>query len=160
MRHAQSAVRTGRPVRVLLTGVPLVHGAERVMDLIESHGGLVVCQENCTGLKPLLENVPEDALDPLRALAVKYFHLPCSVRTPNQRRFESLRELGREYRPECVVELVWQACLTYAIESVQVKRLAEQDLRLPYLRIETDYSPADSARIATRLEALFEMVRR
>jgi benzoyl-CoA reductase/2-hydroxyglutaryl-CoA dehydratase subunit BcrC/BadD/HgdB len=147
-----------RRVRVLLTGVPLVHGAERVMDLIEEHGGLVVCQENCTGLKPILEDVPEDAPDPLRALARKYFQLPCSVRTPNDRRFASLRILAREYRAECVVELIWQSCLTYAVESYRVKRLAEQELRLPYLRLETDYSPADSARIAARLEALFEMV--
>jgi benzoyl-CoA reductase/2-hydroxyglutaryl-CoA dehydratase subunit BcrC/BadD/HgdB len=159
-RNAERGVRDGALVRVLLTGVPLVHGAERVMDLIEAHGGLVVCQENCTGLKPILEDVPEDAPDPIRALAHKYFRLPCSVRTPNRRRFEWLRELAGEYRPECVIELVWQACLTYAIESYQVKRLAEEELRLPYLRLETDYSPADSARIATRLEALFEIVRR
>ena len=39
------------PVRVLLTGVPVVHGAERVFDIIESSGGLVVCMDNCTGLK-------------------------------------------------------------------------------------------------------------
>jgi len=36
--------------------------------------------------------------------------------------------------------------------------LAEQELGIPYLRIETDYSPSDSARIATRVEALFETV--
>jgi len=30
---------------------------------------------------------------------------------------------------------------------------------LPYLRIETDYSPSDSGRIAVRVEALFETVR-
>ena len=35
-------------VRVLMTGVPIVHGAERVLDIIESHGGLVVCMDNCT----------------------------------------------------------------------------------------------------------------
>jgi benzoyl-CoA reductase/2-hydroxyglutaryl-CoA dehydratase subunit BcrC/BadD/HgdB len=40
-----------------------------------------------------------------------------------------------------------------------VRRLAEKELHVPYLRIETDYSPSDSARIATRVEALFETVR-
>ena len=146
-------------VRVLLTGVPLVHGAERVMDIIEEHGGLVVCQENCSGLKPILEDVPVDAADPIRALAEKYYHLPCSVKTPNNRRLESLRQLAREYRADCVIELIWQACLTYAIESFRVKRLAEQELGLPYLRIETDYSPLDSPRIAVRVEALVETAR-
>ncbi|MEI6809347.1 MAG: double-cubane-cluster-containing anaerobic reductase [bacterium] len=145
-------------VRVLLTGVPMPHGAERVMQLIEENGGLVVCQENCTGLKPILEDVDANACDPLRAIAEKYFHLPCSVMTRNDRRMDSLRRLVDEYRPDCVVEVIWQACLTYDVESFYVKKLVEGQLGLPYLRIETDYSPSDSARIATRVQALFETV--
>ncbi len=148
----------GRP-RVLLTGVPLVHGAERVMQIIEGHGGLVVCQENCTGLKPILEDVDTAHADPMTALAEYYFHLPCSVKTPNNRRLEILERLAREYRADCIIELIWQACLTYDVESHRVRALADQTLGLPYLRIETDYSPSDSARIAVRVEALFETVR-
>jgi len=146
-------------VRVQMTGVPLVHGAERVLDIIEDSGGLVVAMENCTGLKPLLEDVDENAADPLRAIAEKYFHLPCSVMTPNQRRLFTLHQLAAEYRPECVVELTWQACLTYDVESYRVKQFVETQLGLPYLHIETDYSPSDSARIAMRVEALLETVR-
>ena len=59
---------------------------------------------------------------------------------------------------QCVVELIWQACLTYDVEAYRVKRFTEEELKLPYLRIETDYSPADTARIAMRVEALFETV--
>ena len=70
-----------------------------------------------------------------------------------------LRQLAAEYRAECVVELVWQACLTYDVESHRVRRFVEEELGLPYLRIETDYSPSDSARIAVRVEALLETVR-
>jgi benzoyl-CoA reductase/2-hydroxyglutaryl-CoA dehydratase subunit BcrC/BadD/HgdB len=143
-------------VRVLLTGVPVPHGAERVMDIIENSGGLVVCQENCTGLKPLVEDADADAGDPLTALAQKYLHLPCSVMTRNERRLDLLRELAAVYRPDCIIELVWQACLTYDVESHYVRRLAEEELSLPYLRIETDYSPSDSARIEMRVQALFE----
>jgi benzoyl-CoA reductase/2-hydroxyglutaryl-CoA dehydratase subunit BcrC/BadD/HgdB len=148
------------PIRVLMTGVPLVHGAERVLELIEGCGGVVVCMENCTGLKPILEDVDlVEEPDPIRAIARKYYHLPCSVMTPNPRRFESLRALAAKFRPECVIELVWQACLTYDVESWRVRKLAEEELRLPYLKITTDYSPSDSARITARVEALFEMVR-
>ena len=150
--------RSGR-VRVLMTGVPMVHGAERVLDIVEQSGGLVVAMENCTGLKPILEDVDENAADPLRALAEKYFHLPCSVMTRNERRVESLRRLAAQFRPDCVVELIWQACLTYDVESQRVRRFADEELRVPYLRIETDYSPSDSARIAIRVEALLETVR-
>jgi benzoyl-CoA reductase/2-hydroxyglutaryl-CoA dehydratase subunit BcrC/BadD/HgdB len=146
-------------VRVLMTGVPIVHGAERVLEIIEDYGGLVVCMENCTGLKPILDDVDESADDLIQALAEKYFQLPCSVKTRNEARTDLLRRLAAEYRPECIIEVIWQACLTYDVESFRIKRLAERELGIPYLRIQTDYSPSDSARIAVRVEALFEMVR-
>lgn len=148
-----------RPVRVLLTGVPMPHGAERVLEIIEASGAVVVAQENCTGIKPIVDQVDAEADDPIRALAEKYYHLPCSVMTPNDRRLELLRELNAVYYPDCVIELVWQACLTYDVESRQVKPFVEEELKLPYLRIETDYSPNDTARIAMRVEALCETIR-
>ncbi|MFC1597018.1 double-cubane-cluster-containing anaerobic reductase [Planctomycetota bacterium] len=147
------------PVRVLMTGVPMVQGVERVLEIVETNGGLVVTMENCTGLKPILEDIDENAPDLVRALAERYFHLPCSVMTPNDRRLEVLGKLAGDYRPQCVVELIWQACLTYDVESYRVRRFVEEELGLPYLRIETDYSPSDSARVAMRVEALFETVR-
>lgn len=146
-------------VRVLMTGVPIVHGAERVIEIIEQHGGIVVAQENCTGIKPIVEDVELDGKDPITAIAEKYFHLPCSVMTKNNDRMDLLRRLAKEYRAQCIIELVWQACLTYDVESFWVKSLAENELGIPYLRIETDYSPSDSARIAVRVEALFETIK-
>jgi len=152
------AERAGR-VRVLLTGVPTPHGAERVLDIIEDHGGLVVAMENCTGLKPIIEDVDEGIADPIEAIAAKYFHLPCSVMTPNDRRVDLLKRLTDQYRPHCVVDLTWQACLTYDVEATRMREVVEHDLGLPYLQIETDYSPSDSARITVRVEALFETIR-
>ncbi|HEY3298263.1 MAG TPA: double-cubane-cluster-containing anaerobic reductase [Armatimonadota bacterium] len=145
-------------VRVLLTGVPVVHGAEKVVDIIEDRGGLIVCMENCTGIKPIIEDVEEQTDDPIRSIAEKYFHLHCSVMTPNERRLEAIESLAKDYNADCVIDLIWQACLTYDIESRRVKRLVEQKLGIPYLRIETDYSPSDSSRIAVRVEALFETI--
>ncbi|MFC1652257.1 double-cubane-cluster-containing anaerobic reductase [Planctomycetota bacterium] len=150
---------TAQPLRVLLTGVPIVHGAERVLEIIEAAGGLVVAMDNCTGLKPIWEDVDESANDPILALAEKYFHIPCSVMTRNDRRLDLIRDLTNRYRPDCVIDLIWQACLTYDVESHRIKCLADEELHLPYLRIETDYSPSDSARIKLRVEALFETIR-
>jgi benzoyl-CoA reductase/2-hydroxyglutaryl-CoA dehydratase subunit BcrC/BadD/HgdB len=158
LKNQKISASTKSSLRVLLTGVPIVHGAERVLDIIESNGGLVVCMDNCTGLKPILEDVDETTDDPILALAQKYLRLPCSVMTTNERRLEVLRKLTEEYRPQCIIDLIWQACLTYDVESYFIKELAEKELGLPYLRIETDYSPSDSARIALRVEALFETV--
>ena len=115
--------------------------------------------DNCTGLKPIWEDVDETAEDPILALAEKYFRLPCSVMTRNDRRLDLIRELTETYRPQCVIDLIWQACLTYDVESYRIRRLAEEELGVPYLRIETDSSPSDSARIKLRIEALFETIR-
>jgi benzoyl-CoA reductase/2-hydroxyglutaryl-CoA dehydratase subunit BcrC/BadD/HgdB len=155
---AQTIGQAGK-VRVMMTGVPMVHGAERMLNIVEDCGGLVVAMENCTGLKPLEDDIDETAADPMQAISEKYFSLPCSVMTPNDRRLELLRRLAADYRPECVIELIWQACLTYDVESHRVKRFVEEELKLPYLRIETDYSPSDSSRINVRVEALMETVR-
>ena len=154
---SQTEGHAGR-VRVLLTGVPTVHGAERVIDIIEDGGGLIVCMESCTGIKPIWQDVEEDTDDPMTALARKYMDLPCSVMTTNDRRMDLLTELAERFKAQCIVDLSWQACLTYDVESRRVKQLAETSLRLPYLRISTDYSPSDTARIALRVEALFETV--
>jgi benzoyl-CoA reductase/2-hydroxyglutaryl-CoA dehydratase subunit BcrC/BadD/HgdB len=157
--YSKPDAKLSEKVRVMMTGVPIVHGAERVLDIIEGTDGVVVCMENCTGLKPILEDVNAEAADPLRALAEKYYHLPCSVMTRNSKRLEVLRQLAGRFRPQAVIELIWQACLTYDVEAFHTRRLVEEELALPYLRIETDYSPSDSARIATRVEAMFETVR-
>lgn len=146
-------------VRVMLTGVPTVHGAERVVEHIESCGGLVVVQENCTGLKPILEDVKLDAGDVMDAIADKYIALPCSVMSPNNARMELLGKLAEQFSPDCVIDLSWQGCLTYDVESHYARRFAD-GASLPFLKIQTDYSPSDSARLAVRIEALMESAKR
>jgi benzoyl-CoA reductase/2-hydroxyglutaryl-CoA dehydratase subunit BcrC/BadD/HgdB len=142
-----------------MTGVPMPHGAERVLSVIEQNGGLVVCQETCTGLKPILEDVDESAADPLEAIARKYLRVPCSCMTPNTGRFESLGKLIAQYRPDAVIDLVWMACHTYNVEAERVRTWCEEQWGLPYLKIETDYSPSDTARIAVRVEATLELAK-
>lgn len=161
LEEAQSIPDTPRHgkgnVRILVTGVPTPHGAERVIKLIESLNATVIVLENCSGIKPVYNNIDPNAADPLRAIAEHYFHIPCSVMTPNTRREDLLKTLIEEYRIEAVVDLTWQACLTYDVESKKIKDLVENTLELPYLKVVTDYSPNDNERIKVRLEALIEM---
>ncbi len=72
---------------------------------------------------------------------------------------ESIGRLAKYFRADCVIDLTWQACLTYDVEAGRVRRFVEGELKLPYLHLETDYSPADSARLSVRIEALLEMVK-
>jgi benzoyl-CoA reductase/2-hydroxyglutaryl-CoA dehydratase subunit BcrC/BadD/HgdB len=145
--------------RVLLTGVPVLHGVEWIIELIENSGATVVCMENCTGLKPIIEDVDANHPDPVWAIARKYHHLPCSVRSNNHARLDLLQNLAKDYQVDCVIDLIWRTCLTYDVESIAVGQFVEDKLNLPCLRIETDYSQNDSARIAVRLGALFESLK-
>ena len=69
-----------------------------------------------------------------------------------------LRDLAGEFRVDGVVEVILQACHTYAVESLRVRELARQELEMPYIAIETDYSPSDAEQIATRIGAFVEML--
>lgn len=133
------------------------HGAEKVIDIVEEAGAVVVAQENCTGLKPLVEDISLGG-DPLEAIARKYFHLPCSCMTPNTGRFELLDELIERFHPQGVIDLVWSACHTYSVEARAVRRHVEDERGLPYLMIETDYSPSDSQQIRLRIESFLSVV--
>ena len=160
---AQAAVLPPDPPtrpRILMTGVPMPNGAEKVLGIIEEAGATVVAQESCTGLKPLAEDVAEDG-DPLEAVARKYFHLPCSCMTPNAGRMTLLDELIAEFAPDGIVDLVWQSCLTYDVESEVLQRhLEARGCGLPVLKIVTDYSPSDVQQLRLRAEAFLSMLDR
>ncbi len=151
-----ASVRADSP-RILLTGCPAGKGSEKVLRLIEECGGTVVCQENCTGVKGLDLLVDESQPDPFLALAQRYLRIPCSCITPNNRRLGLLSSLIEDYRIDGVVDLIWQCCHTYNIESRLVADMVETDHNLPFLHLETDYSNSDTEQLRTRIEAFLEM---
>jgi benzoyl-CoA reductase/2-hydroxyglutaryl-CoA dehydratase subunit BcrC/BadD/HgdB len=142
-----------------MTGCPTGVGVEKVVRIIEELGGAVVCQEACSGIKPIADLVEETG-EPLAAIARKYLALPCSCMTPNERRTDLLRRLIPDFHVAGVVDLVWTACHTYNVESHLVRRMVTEEMHLPYLKVETDYSPSDREQLAARLEAFLELLRR
>lgn len=145
--------------RILLTGTPVGLGSEKVVALVEECGGAVVAMESCGGYKTLgLRIDEEDSRDPLLLIAEKYLQIPCSVMTPNKERFELLREMVREFKIDGVIDLSWQACHTYAIEAHSIGEMVKNELELPYLYLESDYSNSDRETLRVRIEAFLEMV--
>ncbi len=125
--------------------------------MIEECGGAVVCIENCTGVKGLDLLVDEEEEDPLLALARRYLQIPCSCITPNKGRMALLDRLIGEYKINGVVDLTWQCCHTYNIESRIIGDSVERVHGIPFLHVETDYSKADVEQLRTRIEAFLEM---
>jgi benzoyl-CoA reductase/2-hydroxyglutaryl-CoA dehydratase subunit BcrC/BadD/HgdB len=148
--------RKGAP-RVILTGCPTAQGTTKLMDIIEESGAMVVVQEACSGWKPL-DSLTEEHGDPLEAVARKHFLIPCSCMTPNEGRTELISRLARDFRADAVIDLVWQACHTYNVESYLIESFVAKELGLPYLKIETDYSDSDRERLGVRVQTLVEML--
>ncbi len=148
---------TEKTPRILLTGVPVGLGSDKVVRLIEECGGNVVCFESCGAYKGVYTLVDE-AKEPLPAIAEKYLSTPCSCMSPNNGRFELVNRLAEEFRVDGVVDLTWQGCHTYNIESHSLKRYLQEKSRVPFLQIETDYSESDVEQLKVRIEAFLEML--
>lgn len=143
--------------RILITGCPIGGAAEKVVRAIEENGGWVVGYENCTGAKATERNVAEDG-DVYDALTDKYLAIGCSCISPNTERLRLLSQMVEEYQADGVVDVILQACHTYAVESLAIKRHVRQQHNIPYMAIETDYSTSDIGQLSTRVAAFIEML--
>lgn len=145
--------------RILLTGTPVGLGNEKVITLVEECGGVVIAAENCSGYKTVGLQIDEnDSRDPLLLLAEKYIQIPCSVMSPNEKRIELLEEMIEEFQVDGVIDLTWQACHTYNIESFFVADVVKNKLQMPFLQLETDYSQSDIETLRVRIQAFLEMI--
>ncbi|WP_072242917.1 2-hydroxyacyl-CoA dehydratase subunit D [Klebsiella pneumoniae] len=131
--------------------------AEKVVRAIEENGGWVVGYENCTGAKATERCVAEEG-DVYDALTDKYLAIGCSCISPNDQRLQLLSQMVEEYQADGVIDVILQACHTYAVESLAIKRHLRQQHDLPYMAIETDYSTADLGQLSTRVAAFIEML--
>lgn len=144
--------------RVLVTGCPVGGDATKVFKIIEEAGGVIVVLDSCTGMKPYASLIAENTPDPYAALARRYLDLPCSCMTPNNRRLTELDKMIKRFKPDVVIDVVLHACHSYNIESYKIQEHVLAKHKMPFLKIETDYSQSDVGQISTRVEALLEMV--
>ena len=143
--------------RILLTGVPVGMGSHKVVRLVEECGGSVVCLDNCSGYKKTRVMMDETG-DPLTEMARRYLDVPCSVMSPNPKRYTAIKEMAADFTVDAIIDLTWQGCQTYAVESHSLKKFVQDELKLPFLQLETDYSETDSEQLKVRIEAFIEML--
>ena len=149
-------VNRGRK-RIMVTGCPIGGVLEKTVGAIEACGGVVVCHENCSGIKAAFQMVDTEAEDIVKAIAERYLKIGCSVMTPNDQRMKLIPELVKEFKIDGIVEVDLQTCTPYCVESFQIRELADK-LGVPYMAVETDYSQSDSGQLSTRIEAFMEML--
>ncbi len=142
--------------RIIITGCPMGGVTEKVVQVVEDAGAVVVAYENCTGAKQVDRLCAEEG-DPISNIAEYYLQIGCSIMTPDTNRFELLDRLCEQFQVDGVVEMTLQACHTYAVEAHTIKTHLKAK-GIPYLQLETDYGTADIGQLATRAGAFVEML--
>jgi benzoyl-CoA reductase/2-hydroxyglutaryl-CoA dehydratase subunit BcrC/BadD/HgdB len=120
-----------------------------------------VNEESCIGTRYFKDLMPEDFSDlesALKALVDRYMKIDCSCFTPNDERVEQVLKEYRDSKAEGIIYYSLAFCHTYNIEAYKIQKACEKE-GIPFLFIETDYSPEDIGQIQTRIEAFFETIR-
>ena len=78
--------------------------------------------------------------------------------SPNDNRIKLLDRMIDEYSVDGVIDVELQACHTYAVETLRIKRFVNEEKKIPYMSLETDYSQADVGQLTTRIAAFIEML--
>lgn len=156
------SIASENTARILVTGTPMAIPNWKMHHIVETSGGVVVCEETCTGTRYFENFVNENnntLEDQYQSLADRYLGINCACFTPNNGRIEDIIRLYEEYNADGVVYYSLPFCTTYATEYKKVKDALDAK-NIPVIMIETDYSLQDVGQIKTRLEAFFEMIQK
>ena len=155
----QKAGRSKEGARILVSGSIVADGDDKIVGLIEEHGGSVVCDDLCTGSRYFWDTV-NGSDDPIDALCERYLRkVPCSRMKPSGKRLDHVLDLAREYKVSGVVYFLLKFCETFQYDFPIFKKELEKE-GIPVLRVETEYTEADAGQLRTRIEAFIEMIKR
>ena len=143
--------------RILLTGCPTGGLIQKVGELVERNGGVIVCLDDCSGERTNRQLIDESAQDIRQAIADHYLDVHCSVMTPNTQRMDNTLEMVKKYQADGVIDVILQACHTFNIESYSMEQAMKRS-GIPFMKIETDYSTQDTGQLETRVAAFLEML--
>jgi benzoyl-CoA reductase/2-hydroxyglutaryl-CoA dehydratase subunit BcrC/BadD/HgdB len=145
--------------RILFTGSTLALGDNKILDMIEEFGGVVVIEEFAEGIRPYWEDVILDG-DPMAALADSYFmrRVPPAWFRPGRERLEFLIRLANDFN---VGGVIWYHLMyreSYKLESFYFPNMLRKETELSMLTVESDYEAAESGALRTRIEAFIEAI--
>ena len=147
--------------RILLTGTPLSIPNWKIHQIVENIGGMIVCEEMCTGNRYSEHLVDENGKtidEMVENLTRRYLgNINCACFTPNTERVEDIIRLVKEYNIDGVIDVNLKFCTLYDTEGTIVEK-ALKEAKIPVLGIETDYTDADSEQLKTKIGAFIEML--
>lgn len=156
---AQSGLRP-KP-RVFIAGSPISFPNMKLPLLIEELGGQIVGDESCLSGRLLYDPVmPNDfsKTSIVRALTARYISAcTCPVFDNIDDRHRSLKTRFELSNTEGIIYHVLRGCVPHDFELVAIEKLANE-LDIPILRVETDFSTEDVEQVKIRFEAFIEMI--
>ncbi len=157
---AHSGVALKGTPRILISGSPMAIPNWKLHAIIEGSGASVVGEESCVGERNFRTSLDENFStieEGMAKISDRYMTINCACFTPNVERLTDIEDMSKELKADGIVHYALQFCTPYMMESFKVKKTAEQ-LKMPFLRIETDYSMEDMGQLKTRVEAFLEMI--
>ena len=146
--------------RILVTGTPLAVPNWKLHNIIETSGGVVVCEEMCTGTR-YFENLVDESGTTLdeqfQALSERYMKTNCACFTPNTGRIDDILRMVKEYQVDGVIDCSLKFCCLYDTEKRGVAA-ALKEAGVPVMSLETDYEDTDAGQLRTRIGAFIEML--
>lgn len=147
--------------RVMVSGTPMALPNWKVHNLVETAGAVIVNEESCIGtryFKDLIDENTSDIDSQLEVLTDRYMQIDCSCFTPNNERVDQVLKEYKDSNAQGILHYSLQFCHTYNIEEIKIREACEKE-GIPYLSIESDYSPEDVGQLQTRIEAFLEQIR-
>jgi len=148
--------------RILLAGSPMMYPNFKIPTIIEESGGTIVTDELCTGFRLMADPVIMDGMSKkelYEAMAERYF-FPCTCPcfSPNDERLRRMKESIRVYGIEGVVFHTLRGCHLNNLEATKIE-LALREMKIPMVKIESEYDEGDIEQVRTRVEAFVEMIK-
>ena len=146
--------------KILISGCPMAIPNWKIPHIVESLGGIIVSEESCIGLRNIRHEVStsgETVEDLIKNIAERYFKIDCACFTPNKERLENIKNLAENSNIDGIIHYSLQFCTPYLMEEYKVEKEIE-DMGIPILKIETDYSQEDVGQLKTRIQAFLEMI--
>jgi len=150
------AEKVDKQPRLMLSG-SIIDQLE-IMDLIEE-SGVVVVEDLCTGHRYLQGLVAEDG-DPFERIAQRYLErAPCSRMIGVKRRLLYIEELIREYQVEGLIYHTLKFCDQFQYDYPLLRKALSEQVGVPLLYLEGDYTISSFGQLKTRIQAFAEMLR-
>ncbi len=153
------AAAKGTP-RVMVSGTPMALPNWKLHHIIEGAGAVVVNEESCIGTRYYKDTIDTDGLSMdgmLQQLTERYMKIDCSCFTPNDERIDQVVKEYRDSGAQGIIDYCLQFCHTYNIEAVKLREACSRE-KIPFMAIESDYSPEDVGQLQTRVEAFLEQI--